>query len=35
MNRDEILDVLRERSGGACPDRGVRADDILLGYASR
>lgn len=35
MNRDEILDVLRERSGGACPDRGVRADDILLGrYAA-
>lgn len=35
MNQDEILDVLRERSGGACPDRGVRADDILLGrYAA-
>lgn len=35
MNRDEILDVLRGRSGGVCPDRGVRADDILLGrYAA-
>jgi hypothetical protein len=31
MNREEILDVLIGRSGGACPDRGVRADDILLG----
>ena len=31
MSRDEILDILLGRSGGACPDRGVRADDILLG----
>ncbi len=35
MNREEILDVLLGRSGGACPDRGVRGDDILLGrYAN-
>lgn len=31
MNRDEILDILLGRSGGAWPDRGVRGDDILLG----
>lgn len=31
MNRVEILAILLGRSGGACPDRGVRADDILLG----
>ena len=31
MSRDEILDILLGRSCGACPDRGVRADDILLG----
>lgn len=31
MSRDEILNTLLGRSGGAWPDRGVRADDILLG----
>lgn len=35
MSRDEIVDILCGRSGGACPDRGVRADDVLLGrYAA-
>lgn len=31
MSCDEILDILLGRSCGGCPDRGVRADDILLG----
>lgn len=35
MSREEMLDILRGRSGSVCPDRGVRADDILLGrYAA-